>query len=150
MKILFLFGHRDCPPSAFHALYDAIEAYVQEQEGEQICVVVGHRGAFDSLATYTTILLKSRFPQICLLQLIAYYDPKNAPFRPDGVDGTYYPEGMERVPKPFAIVKANEAVLAECDAVICYVCHTASNTQELLKKAMRKDIPVVNIADAEW
>ena len=68
-------------------------------------------------------------------------------FQPDDVDTTYFPIGLEQVPKPYAIVKANEAVLAQCDAVICYVWHTASTTQKLLKKARRRGIPIYNLAD---
>lgn len=35
-------------------------------------------------------------------------------------DGNYYPPGMENVPKPFAIVRANEHMIKTSDYLICY------------------------------
>lgn len=147
MKMVFMFGHRDCPGKAVFDLLDAAKAYINENPGEEIVFVVGHRGQFDGFATRAISIVKSMYPQVRLWQLIAYYNPVKKHFQPDDVDTTYFPIGLEQVPKPYAIVKANEAVLAQCDAVICYVWHTASNTQKLLKKARRRGIPIYNLAD---
>lgn len=50
---------------------------------------------------------------------------------------TYYPEGMEKVPKRYAIVRANKLMIDVSDWLIAYVCHGASNSQMLLEYAQR-------------
>ena len=50
---------------------------------------------------------------------------------------SFYPPGMEKVPKRFAIVRANRYMVAHCDYLIAYVWHTASNARELLEYAQR-------------
>lgn len=53
----------------------------------------------------------------------------------NGYDGTYYPEGLENTPRPFAIVKANRLLTDSCDWLICYVRHGVGNSGNLLKYA---------------
>ena len=69
-----------------------------------------------------------------------------------GYDSTYYPEGMEDVPKPFAIVRANEHMIKTCDYLICYEAGLVGNTGKLVKKALRRqakgEMHVENLADA--
>ena len=49
-----------------------------------------------------------------------------------GFDGSFYPEGMERVPRRLAIVRANRYMAAHVDFLIAYVRHPGSNARELL------------------
>ena len=71
--------------------------------------------------------------------------------KPPGYDGTYYPEGLEKTPRPFAIVKANQLMVDTCDWLVCYVRHGASNSRNLLKYAQRREkkglIKTTNIAE---
>ena len=44
--------------------------------------------------------------------LVLPYHPAECPIeKPPGYDGTYYPEGVEKTPRPFAIVKANQLMV---------------------------------------
>ena len=45
---------------------------------------------------------------------------------------------MERVPRRFAIVRANRYMVDHVDFLIAYVWHTASNARELLEYAQRR------------
>lgn len=64
-----------------------------------------------------------------------------------GFDGTFYPEGMENVPRKVAIVRANQYMIRNADTVICYVKHFG-NTRALLEQAQkRSDLYVQNLAD---
>ena len=147
MKTVFLFGHGDAPSHIWREIYSAAEESIQKSDGEQIRFIVGHRGNFDSFATGVLAVLKSLYPRITLLQLIAYYDPTRKPYLPMEVDGTYYPEGLEYVPKPFAIIKANQIMVDSCDEAICFVWREGSNTYKLLRRAQRRGIPVINLAE---
>lgn len=67
---------------------------------------------------------------------------------PHGFDGTFYPPGMETVPKKFAILRANQYMLDHSDHLITYARHIASNTQTLLRyaKARKGRIKIENLA----
>ena len=147
MKMIFLFGHRSCPNQAWRGIYGAAEYFIKEFQGEEICFVVGHRGDFDTLATRAISIVKGCHPEVKLLQLIAYYNPVRPHYTIEEIDATYYPLGLETVPKPYAIVKANQYVVSNCDAVICYVNREGSNTYKLLRKAQRRNIPIINLAE---
>ena len=54
---------------------------------------------------------------------------------PEGFDFIFYPPGFEKVPKRFAIVRANNYMLERCDYLIAYVWHTASNARNILERA---------------
>ncbi len=140
----FLFGHSDCPEKCYLDIEAAIEKCIVQDNCQTF--LVGHRGGFDAMATKALQRMKVKFPHIVVHRLLAYYNPF-APIDnlPLGFDGTYYPEEMASVPKRFAIVKANQVMVAQCSYVICYVAHDFTNTYKLLAKAKRRKIPVVNI-----
>ena len=55
-----------------------------------------------------------------------------------GFDGTYYPDGLEQVPRRFAIVQANKIMVDASDWLIAYVRHGASNSGKILEYAQRR------------
>ena len=57
----------------------------------------------------------------------------------EGFDGTFYPPGMESVPRKVAIVRANRYVVDHVDYLIAYAWHPASNARELLEYAKRRE-----------
>ena len=57
---------------------------------------------------------------------------------PYGFDGTYYPDGLEQVPRRFAIVQANKIMVDASDWLIAYVRHGASNSGKILEYAQRR------------
>ena len=91
---------------------------------------------------------KKKYPNVTLTLLLPYY-----PFPHDtsDYDRTYYPEGLENVPKPFAIVKANEHMIKTSDYLICYDAGLVGNTGKLVKKALRRqkkgEMHVENLAE---
>ena len=97
--------------------------------------------------------IKEQHPQISLRLLLPYHPAERPIDPPDGYDGTYYPEGMEKVPKRYAIVRANKLMIDASDWLVAYVCHGASNTRKLLDYAQRRkrngDLYIINIADVD-
>ena len=69
--------------------------------------------------------------------LIPYHPAERPVETPPGFDGTFYPPGMESVPRRFAIVRANRYVIDHTDYLLAYVWHTASNAKALLEYALR-------------
>ena len=86
--------------------------------------------------------------------LVLPYHPAERPIeKPPGYDGTYYPEGLEKTPRPFAIVKANQIMVDCCEWLVCYVRHGASNSRNLLEYAQSQEnkglIRIKNIYKSE-
>lgn len=82
---------------------------------------VGHHGRFDALAARAVKNAKKRHSGVTLTLLLPYH-PIDRPIKvPEGFDRTFYPPGMETVPKKVAIVRANRYMADTCDYLIAYV-----------------------------
>lgn len=137
-------GHRDTPESLKNVLLDVIERYVTEFQVDEF--FVGHYGNFDRLAAAAVRCVRERYPQIQLIELTPYYSasPHNSLW--EGIDGTFYPPGMENVPKRVAIVRANRYMVEHCDYLIAYA-KVPGNAKSLVDYArIRTGIHVENIA----
>lgn len=142
----FFIGHRETSDSIFPALLQAVERHITEYGVTEF--VVGHYGNFDRLAARAVLKAKERHPQVTLFLLLPYH-PADRPIpAPEGFDGTFYPPGMERVPKRAAIVRANRYMTDHCDFLIAYAWHPASNARELVDYAQaRGTVQVDNLWD---
>ena len=90
------------------------------------------------MAARTVKAAKKRHPEVTLTLLLAYH-PYDRPIpTPEGFDSTFYPPGMETVPKRAAIVKANRYMVDHSDYLIAYAWHTASNARELVSYAKKR------------
>lgn len=100
VKTCFFIGHRDAPEELRPLLAEAIERHITEFDVTEF--VVGHYGRFDAMAAGAVRKAKERHPELKLTLLLPYYPPS---FDTSGYDRTYFPAGLEHVPKPFAIVR---------------------------------------------
>ncbi len=133
-KVCFMFGHATTRYDALPAIEEAAERHYK-QHGIRI-FIVGNRGNFDKLATTAIKHLKQMHSDIALLLLLAYHPGERPVDLSVGFDGSYYPP-LEGVPRPYAIVKANQHMVDTADTIICYVKRTG-NTRNLLDYATRK------------
>ena len=146
MSTCFFIGHRNAPETLRPLLDDVIERHISEYGVTEF--VAGHYGRFDYMAAGAVRRAKERHPDVMLTLLLPYY-----PFDHDtsDYDRTYYPEGMETVPKPFSIVRANEYMIKASDYLICYDAGLIGNTGKLVKKALRRqkkgEMHVENLAE---
>ena len=111
--------------------------------------VVGHYGKFDSLAAQAVRKAKKQHPDILLFYLCSYHLAER-PFTPAGFNGSFYPLGMETVPRKLAIVLANRYMVDNSQFLIAYVRYTVSNAWELTQYALKREkkglIHVENLA----
>lgn len=135
MKSCFMFGHGTAPADIAPRIEQAIEEHYTAHSITTF--YVGNRGRFDSMAASAAKRVKERHPDMQLLLVLAYHPSERPVDLTDGFDGSFYPP-LENVPKPFAIVRANQYMVDTADTVICYVAHPG-NTQKLLDHARRKD-----------
>lgn len=137
MPTCFFIGHREALDSLLPQLSAEIERHIIEFGVTDF--VVGSYGWFDSMAARTVKAAKKYHPDVTLTLLLPYH-PHDRPIpTPDGFDGTFYPPGMETVPKRVAIVRANRYMVDHSEYLIAYAWHPASNARELVEYARRRE-----------
>lgn len=136
-KSCFFIGHREAGPEILPALEDAIEKHISEYGITEF--IVGHYGGFDRLASRALVSAKKRHAEVKLLMLIPYHPAERPVETPPGFDGTFYPLGMESVPRRGAIVRANRYMIDHVDYLIAYAWHPASNARDLLQYAQKRE-----------
>ena len=147
MKSCFFIGHREVDERLLPTLVNAVERLVVS-EGVT-CFYVGRYGGFDRVAATAVKQVKQRYPEIILMLVLPYHPAEHPVETPCGFDGTYYPEGMETVPRRFAIVQANKHMVENVDWLIAYVRHGASNSKRILEYAKKRSVPCINLAMEE-
>lgn len=135
-KSCFFVGHREASEEIYPALYAAVEQHILEYGVTEF--IVGHYGGFDRLAASAVKEAKRFYPEVNLTLLLSYHPAERPIPTPDGFDGTFYPPGMESVPRKIAIVRANRYVVDHVDYLIAYAWHPASNARALVEYAQKR------------
>ena len=148
-KSCFFIGHREANQGLLPRLELEIDRLIME---ENVCYFyVGGYGGFDQIAATAVKHAKKKYPEITLMLVLPSHPAERPIEKPPGYDGTYYPESLEKTPRPFAIVKANQLMVDTCEWLICYVRHGASNSRNLWEYAQRRGkkglIQIINIAE---
>ena len=148
-KICFFIGHRESDERLIPDLQAVVERLVTTENVRYF--YVGGYGGFDRITTTVLKTAKKQHPNIVLMRVLAYHPSERPVDLPDGFDGTYYPEGLERVPKRLKIVQANRLLVDESDWLVCCVRHGASNSRKLLEYARKREskgfLRILNIAE---
>ena len=148
MKSCFFIGHREASSEVLPALREAVERHIVDYGVTEF--IVGNYGGFDRMAARAVIEAKTQHPQITLTMLLPYHPAERPIDLPPGFDGSFYPPNMEKVPRRFAISKANRYMVDHTDYLIAYAWHPASNARNLVEYAQKKSVKsrntVTNIA----
>ena len=135
-KSCFFIGHREASEEIYLALYAAVEQHILDYGVTEF--IVGHYGGFDHLAASAVKEAKRFYPEVRLTLLLPYHPAEQPIPIPDGFNGTFYPPGMESVPRKAAIIRANCYVVDHVDYLIAYAWHPASNARDLVEYARTK------------
>ena len=135
------FGHRDVTHDIRAKLQSIIEQLITEEHITSF--YVGHQGQFDSMVYSVLKNLKKSYPQMSYSVVLAYM-PDEHIFELYGED-TIYPEGLETVPKRFAISKRNDWLIAHSCVVVCYVYRTWGGAAKFREKAIKKGLKVIDV-----
>ena len=142
----FFIGHRDAPEDLRPLLSEAVERHITQCGVTEF--IVGHYGRFDAMAASAVRAAKQLHPEISLVLLLPYYP---FPYETDGFDATFYPPDMESVPKPFAIIRANEYMIRSADYLICYDRGQIGKTRDFVELARQRErkglIHIENLAE---
>ena len=139
MNSCTFFGHSDASNDILPALYDVITDLITKKNVRVF--YVGVEGNYDRMCYRALKDLDNEFPFIKIYRVFAYY-PKDTQFSVDSI----YPEGIETVPKRFAISWRNKWMIEKCDYAVTYVVRTVGGAYKFESIAIKKDLRVINIA----
>ena len=141
MKVTF-FGHKDTPkeiePTLRATLIDLIENHGATE------FYVGNNGSFDSMVRRQLEELSQVYP-ITYSVVLAYLPTKKSEY--DDYINTIYPEGIETVPKRFAISYRNKWIVEQSDIVITYVARTYGGAWQFKALAERQGKMVIELSE---
>lgn len=135
------FGHSEVIHNIRPKLTEIIENLITEEKVTEF--YVGNQGQFDSMVYSVLKDLKATYPQITYSIVLAYMPDEKTAGRYG--DDTLYPDGLETVPKRFAISKRNEWMVRHSDYMICYVYKITGGAVKVREMAKKKRVGVVNI-----
>lgn len=143
MSVCTFFGHRNCPSSIQlklkATLIDLIETHAVHT------FYVGNHGAFDSLVRSTLQELTQSYPKIRYTVVLAYLPTKQTDFPYE----TLLPNGIENVPKSFAISFRNKWMLKQSDFVVTYITHSWGGAAQFAELAEKQKKTVIHLTSKE-
>ena len=139
------FGHRDTPMGIRERLRAALIELIDEGVDE---FLVGTEGGFDGMAYSVLCELKSSYPQISVSRVLAYLPTKKEEGTCFNENDTIYPEGLESVPRRFAISKRNEWLVKSCDIAVCYIERSQGGAAKFASLAKKKGKRVINLSES--
>lgn len=144
--ICAFFGHKDSPESVKPALELAVKQIVERYPDTTF--YVGHNGSFDGMALSVLKKLSEDFPSMSYAVILAYLPTGDLVDFYNGLP-TIYPEGIEYVPKKYAISFRNDWIVKQADMVVCYITCSFGGAVKFALKARKNGKMVYNLADLQ-
>lgn len=141
MTVTF-FGHKDTPkeiePTLRSTLIDLIE-------NKNVTVFyVGNNGNFDTMVLRQLENLSQTYP-ITYNVVLAYLPTKKSEY--DSFTNTLLPEGIETIPKRFAISYRNKWMVGQADIVVTYVTHSFGGAAQFKEMAEKQGKIVIELSE---
>ena len=141
MTVTF-FGHKDTPkeiePTLRATLIDLIENHGATE------FYVGNNGNFDTMVRRQLENLSQTYP-ITYNIVLAYIPTKKSEY--DVFTNTILPEGIETIPKRFAISYRNKWMVEQSDVVVTYVTHSFGGAAQFKAMAERQGKTVIELSE---
>ena len=132
------FGHRDCPADIMPELEAVIEDLINHKSVNTF--YVGNDGNYDLYVKKALQKLTAKYPQIKYTVVLAYI-PENAFY----YENTLIPEGIENVPRRFAISYRNKWLVKQADYVVTYITHNYGGAAQFAALAEKKNKICINL-----
>ncbi len=134
------FGHADTPAAIRSKLVDTLIDLIEHHGADLF--YVGNHGNFDRMTASVLRELKSTYPHINFYIVLAYL-----PEHSDSDYPTLFPEGIEIVPKRFAIDFRNKFMVEQSEIIVAYVKRSFGGAAKFVGMACRKGKTVINLAE---
>lgn len=126
------FGHKDTPKEIEPTLKSTLVELIEIKN--VLKFYVGNHGNFDHMAKRCLIELKHFYP-IDYAVVLAYLPIKKYCIDEESLTDTVIPNGIETVPRKFAISYRNKWMIEQSDFVVTYVNHTIGGAAQFKKLA---------------
>ena len=134
------FGHKDTPKEIEPTLRSTL---IELIENKNVNVFyVGNNGNFDTMVRRQLEDLSQTYP-ITYSVVLAYLPTEKN--KNDNLTNTIYPEGLETVPKRFAISWRNKWMIQQADIIVTYVTHNFGGAAQFKEMADMKKKIIINI-----
>ena len=140
-KTCCFFGHREVTHNIRDRLTAIIEKLIVDNGVTEF--YVGHQGQFDSMVYSVLKELKVKYPHIRYAVVLAYM-PDSYIKEVYGED-TLFPDGLESVPKKYAISKRNDWMIQHSDYAVCYVHKITGGAAKFREKAEKKGLRIIDV-----
>lgn len=134
-------GHRDAPEIIRDKLKSTLIVLIREAAVENF--YIGNNGGFDRIALAVLRELKLAYPHIKYSVVLACLPTENSM----EIENSIYPEGLETVPKRFAIDRRNRWMLKRSDYLVSYVVHSTGGACKFSRIAKKMGVTVINLAE---
>ena len=138
-KTCCFFGHREVIHNIRPKLTSIIEKLITEDG--VIDFFVGNQGQFDWMVYSVLKELKAKYPQIRYTVVLAYMPDEH--IKELYGEDTLFPDGMENVPKKFAISKRNDWMIQQSEIAVCYVHKITGGAAKFREKAEKKGLKIL-------
>ena len=135
------FGHRDVTHDIRTKLQFIIEQLITEEQIYNF--YLGHQGQFDSMVYSILKEFGKKYPQIRYTVVLAYMPDEH--IKEVYGEDTLYPDGLETVPRRFAISKRNDWMIQHSGYAVCYVHKITGGAAKFREKAEKKGLKVVDV-----
>ena len=140
MKCAF-FGHRDAPSELRGKLRETVVKLIEERGVTEF--YMGNNGYFDRMALSVLKELSEVYPQVDYYVVYAYLPEKDG----EDFEHTIYPEGIEAVPRRFAIDHRNRWMVGQADIVVAYVRRSFGGAVKFVDLAERRGRQVIDLCE---
>ena len=142
-KACTFFGHRDSPETIKLKIRAAVIDLI-ENHGVTM-FYVGNQGNFDRLVRSVLKEVTTAYPGVGYAVVLAYMP--SAKKRADDFSDTLLPDGIEKVPKRFAILWRNKWMIEHADYVMAYIVHSLTNVSRFVDLARIKQKTIILIPE---
>ena len=140
-KTCCFFGHREVTHNIRPKLTAIIEKLITEYSVTEF--YVGNQGQFDSMVYSVLKELKSKYPQIRYIVVLAYMPDEH--IKEMYGEDTLFPDGLESVPRKYAISKRNDWMIQQSGIAVCYVYKITGGAAKFREKCVKKGLRVTQI-----
>ena len=134
------FGHKNTPKEIEPTLRSTL---IELIENKNVNVFyVGNNGNFDTMVRRQLEDLSQTYP-ITYSVVLAYLSTEKNKY--DNLTNTIYPEGLETVPKRFAIPWRNKWMIQQSDVVVTYVTRNFGGAAQFKALAERLNKHIINL-----
>ena len=144
-KACAFFGHRDCPETIKPKIREAIIDLI-ENHGVTM-FYVGNQGNFDRMVRSVLKEVTMAYPGVGYAVVLAYMPSAKVANLSEDFSDTMLPEGIETVPKRYAISWRNKWMIDHADYVVTYLVRLQGGAAKFVALAQKRKKQIRSLFD---